>query len=181
LTKSPGLDDAIGRPVVRDRAVGAGGDDRLERRTVTALVAHQVLELERDLPLAASGADPGQQRVEGAIADRTRLAQQGDLLLVLDRPQPLDQPAGERAAPRPRPPWSASVLLDRHLVRLEADPRDAALRRPLGQRRTDALGDQPLDVRRLRRRLGDVAAVGREDRVVGGDQQGALDPVKPHR
>ena len=60
----------VGRPVMRDRRVGAGRHDGLERRSVGAVLEHQRLQLAADLPLGAarpqaaagSPARPGRRR-----------------------------------------------------------------------------------------------------------------------
>ena len=95
LDEIAGRQDGVGRPMVRDRGVGAGRHDGLERHPVGAVVQHQRLELAAHLALGAPGPqtaalDQVGQRGIGRLAGQP---QQRDLAGILDLPQRLDRPA----------------------------------------------------------------------------------------
>lgn len=120
---------APARVVVRDGAVRPGSDDRLECGALGAEVDHGPFERDRDGPLGDAGADLGEDGRERAVGDGAGLAQEGDLLLVLDPAQLLDEvaerdqfPSASAARPaccstvmswasKPTRPWPSSAAL----------------------------------------------------------------------
>ena len=84
--------------MVRDRRVGAGGHDGLERRRLGAERQHPGVELAADLAARSGPAAARPRRSARRAPGRRprRPAQALDLALVLDRAQGLDRPADRR-------------------------------------------------------------------------------------
>ncbi len=172
LEQIPNGDLPFGRPMVRHGAVRTGCDDRLEGEAVGTELIHAVLEIASDVFLGASDqpADSPQffQRPAG---DRTRLAKERDLVLVLDRSECLDRASQvHELGPFCR-------LLDRlgdgerDVVLLDAEPECAVGSRPSGQCRRDVALLEKLQVGCGRLRRSGVPAIGGEDGFAVGLQQ----------
>ena len=80
-------DGAQPRPCVRQRRVGAGGDDRLEGDGIGAVPVQQVFQLPRHVALADTGPQQRQQLREGGVADGAGAGDGGHLGRLLARPQ----------------------------------------------------------------------------------------------
>ncbi len=162
---------------MRERAIGAGGDDRAKRGVLGAQLAHALLHREPDLALRAAGqpglGDPGVDLVGEARGGGDRL----DLRLVLGAPQLLDDSGGgdeldavghrllelvqvgDAGVGVVEPHAAAHAIRDRgHELALGANAVEDARDLPLG-----AL---------------DVAEVGGEDALVGADEADAARPAE---
>ena len=120
---------------MRQGAVGAGGDDRLEARPLRSGQAHLDLERQGDFPLGLPDQTGADHPLERAIRQRGRGSHARDLLRVLDGPQPLGQPV-ERRELDPLwelPPQTARVP-HRHVPGLEPEPQRTVWEH-VGQRR----------------------------------------------
>ena len=84
-----GAGDAVGQA-----AVGAGNHDGVEAHLLRTEAEHIVLELGRDLLLGHAGLDKLQDLGKGAVGDLLGLCHQGDLPVVLGRPQAVHQLLG---------------------------------------------------------------------------------------
>ena len=144
----------VARNRVRQRAVRARGDDRRERRALGAHAAHLRLEIEGDLLLGAPRETAPQHGLERGVREQRRGADARDLLRVLDHPQVLDEAARrDELDVLGREPLELGVLLDRHVVVVEAEPHGA-------------LGGQPAD-RGLQEVLHDLALPGAVELLLG--------------
>ena len=129
-------------PVVRDRRVGAGGDDRLEGRRLRAERQHPGVELPADLQLGAARAQRalGGELGQRLVGDGAGAAQRLDLVVVLDRAQAPRPPAGPMTSSGTVPPAAASAStfssarepVDGDVVGLVAEPAGAAAHRLAG-------------------------------------------------
>ena len=121
-------------PVVRDRRVGAGGHDRLERRRLGAEREHPRVELAAHLPLGAAGPQRplGGELGQRPVGDGAGPAQRLDLVVVLDRPLAPRRRAGPTlssgrgAAGVGQHLLQGGQAVDGEVVRLEAEPAGAA-------------------------------------------------------
>ena len=130
LHEVAGGEHCAGRPVMRNRAVGAGRHDRLERRVLRTQHAHPLVEIQPDLPLGPAGTDPArvEQIREGSVGDeRTRWT----ALRSPPRPSP-------RAAARRDPSSGAGRRAGRRSVRRRASPGPGGRRRSAREPRSRA-------------------------------------------
>ena len=166
----------VGRPVVRDRRVGPGRHDGLERHAVGAVVEHQRLEFAAYLFLRPARAQPAaldevRQRGVGRLA---RQPQQRDLARVLDLAQRLHRSRGpDQLSGVARGLAQGGEPVDGHHVAFKPQPAHAVLGGAPGQMRPARPLDDDLRVRGLLRGLGAIATVGGQHRrfAVGADQQ----------
>ncbi len=157
----------VGRPVVRDRRVGAGRHDGLERHPVGAVIEHQRLEFAAHLFLGPArpqspALDQVGQRGVGRLA---RQPQQRDLARVLDLAQRLDRARGADQFGGVASRLRAARRTRRRSPRDSRSP--AAARRPRGPRsqmRPARPLDDDLGVGGLLRGLGAVPPVGGQHR-----------------
>ena len=180
-TSVPARDLDVARLGVRQRAVGARGDDRRERRLLgPALRASRCSSVQRDLALGA----PGQAALEhvarsAASASAAAAAIALQLAGVLHLAQPLDQPARRPPARRPRPPSRRACRgRARSRGRPRSRPGRSGARR--GRRAGRARPGSRSKPRHLLLGLLDVAEVGEEQALVAASRRTApLVPVKP--
>ena len=79
---------------MRQRAVRAGGDDRVERQSLSTTSAHPILERLRDLSLGSSRQPLLHDFAHRLVGQLGRCADQFKLTGVLDRAQALDRVTG---------------------------------------------------------------------------------------
>ena len=89
-----GLDLDVSGRGVRQRAVGSGGDDRVEARAARAPLAHRLLERHRDLVLGAAREPGRDDLLERLVGQPGRGSHCLDLLRLLDQAQGLDGRSG---------------------------------------------------------------------------------------
>ena len=154
----------VGGPVVRDRGVGARGDDGVERRALGARLAHPLLEVAGHLPLgapglqAAGGDHPGERGVRrrrrpGAVRrPRPRPSPR-----AASRPGPGPDAARRASAPRVSSAWPSTVTWALSKPTAPCSPSA-----PRSTARAQARVDEDAQVGRLVRGLLGVAAVGGE-------------------
>ena len=150
----PAVDDPVRRMRVRVRAVRAGGDDAVERELVGAVGVQQLAQPPRDLALAAPDPRLGGQRLETAVGDAARALKLRDLLVLLDRPQLLDEAARRHEVARAlgeRLPLCVGQDVGLELHALRQPLGDVAHQRALRQDGLDSLdGARRLDVAKVR-------------------------------
>ncbi len=161
---------------MRQRAVGAGGDDRVEARSLRSQLAHRRLQREDRLALGAPDESLRQQPLERFVGDRARRPDQLDLLRLLDRAQALDQAAApDQLDPLGQQLRRRAWRSHRNMRVLEPEPH-VPRRQRVGDQREQFLGRaQPLEARiDLLCRLLDVPEVGDECPCPGPDQRQAV-------
>jgi len=86
-------------PGVRQRAMGAGGDDGVKRKSIGAQAPELTLDLGRQPALGPRGPRPCKRRLEGLGVQISRAPQPLDLRLVLDDSKLLYKPCGRDQTP----------------------------------------------------------------------------------
>ncbi len=171
----PPPDEPVGRPPVRHRAGRPRADDRLERGGLAAVGVDELLEPPGELALGPP--DPGlaAQCLERRVGRMGRAAQRVELLLVLDRPQPLDEPRARHQLE----PAGGERLVARvaQVRRLEAVPAGEPLA-DVGQQRAGRLDE--LDALDGAGGVA-VAEVGEEQHPLGLDDERRVRAAQPRQ
>ena len=159
-------DLAIGGAAVWTRGVRAGRDDGLERDGVGTLVVEELLDRPGNVPLGAADEALLDEPLEDAVGDLTRALDRGELVVVLDCAEPLDEAATRNGLDGAAPERLVSRCI-RDEIRLEADAPGQPVREIGEQRPLRLLELHAFDrARRLR-----VAEVGEEASAVLLDQE----------
>ena len=158
------------------RGAHAGGHDGLKRHALGTEEAGLVFELGSNFKLGEAGADEAKNVVEELAAEQGRFMHDGQLFLVLDHAQGLDQGGGQRsekraAQMRRKALRAARKLGDGGVGGIKSGKFDAGLRgEPLHGVDCGRAGD---DLHAWRRDffggLGGVAAIGEEAGSAAGD------------
>src|SRR5579883_679355 len=164
--------------MVRLGRVRPGRQDGRKGQRLGALLAHELLQPPGRFALGHTGLDHLAESGEGIVDDAYRLGDDGQLVLIFQRPQLFHQPvSGDELDPRQAALLQALqpgvVTGDGHVAGLEANPLGAE---PVQNRRKALLRKPSLDhdelvLRRLLRALGQVAEVAQQERLRLRDQQ----------
>src|SRR6185503_4862160 len=162
--QGPGGDLDLARRGVRQRAVGAGGDDRRKGDRLGAHAAHRELDVEGDVALGPAREPAGQHLGERLVGELRGGADAVELLGVLDDAQALDRAAGaDELDAVAREPPELGVVAHAQVRVVEAEAHLALVGELLGDALEQVRGD--LARPRLVELLGglrEVAEVGDE-------------------
>ena len=147
------------------------GDDGVEGRAVGAQPAHGQLQVDRHLPLGHALAQAGQHPLEGLAAEPGRLPHGGQLALVLDLAQLLDQRRGRHHGLAGQAGAQPLAVAPGEAGRLEAEAVPGRAHHPADGADQVAGGEHHLGPRDLGGGLVAVAAVGEEQGAVVQQQQ----------
>jgi hypothetical protein len=167
---------------MRDRRIGAGGHDRLERHRISTVVEHQRFQLTADLTFgpARSQAAALHQVGQGRVGGLTCQPQQRQLAGVFDLAQRLHGSRGtHQFDARAVQLFGHRVhTVDRHHVALEAEPAHSLVGAATCQMASACSFDDDFDPGRLLSGLRAIPAVGGQHRlpIVGEHQQRAVGP-----
>ena len=104
---------------MRDSSVRSAGHDGVEGYCLGATIDHRPFQQDGQLLLGPARHDAGQHVGERLTGDGAGPGQQRDLGLVLNSPEPFDDPAERHQLRTAVQRGQRRVPLDRHLLRLE--------------------------------------------------------------
>ncbi len=171
------LDAPVARMVVRDGAVRAAADDRVEGGGVGAGLAHRPLDEPHELLLGLADEPVVGERLVHVADDRRRAADRVELGRLLRRTDLRDD--GGRGLELDPGGLERLVRRDVHVVGLEGDVEAAELAQARADPAEDvALGLEDLDSLQAARGR-EVAVVGREHRRVAREEHGGVRALEP--